>query len=64
MFLQLFPTRSALLNAGYNVSSSHCEPAAVKTNAPFDYIWDIMRLWVNPSVADSSHHSYKRTARQ
>ncbi|KAG0943063.1 hypothetical protein G6F32_007820 [Rhizopus arrhizus] len=43
---------SAILNAGYNVSSSHCGRQTVKTNAPASVMWDIMRAWVkkNPVV--------------
>ncbi|EFA86311.1 Probable N2,N2-dimethylguanosine tRNA methyltransferase [Heterostelium album PN500] len=36
--------RSALLNAGYKVSSSHVQ-AVIKTNAPFDFMWDIWRTY-------------------
>ncbi|XP_052805195.1 tRNA (guanine(26)-N(2))-dimethyltransferase-like isoform X1 [Mya arenaria] len=39
--------RSALLNAGYEVSYSHACKNSVKTNAPNSMIWDIMRAWVN-----------------
>ncbi|VDM96716.1 unnamed protein product [Thelazia callipaeda] len=35
--------RSALLNAGYRCSISHCNPKAIKTNAPLSFIWDIVR---------------------
>jgi tRNA (guanine26-N2/guanine27-N2)-dimethyltransferase len=43
---------SAILNAGYKVSSSHCQPQSVKTDAPASVIWDIFRAWVkkNPVV--------------
>ncbi|GAB5592984.1 RNA methyltransferase tRNA(m5U54)methyltransferase [Umbelopsis nana] len=43
---------SAILNAGYKFSSSHCSPEAVKTNAPAHVMWDIMKGWVktNPVV--------------
>ncbi|WVQ82169.1 N2,N2-dimethylguanosine tRNA methyltransferase [Cryptococcus sp. DSM 104549] len=34
---------SALLNAGYKISRSHCAPGAVKTDAPRSFIYDIMR---------------------
>lgn len=34
---------SALLNAGYKISRSHCSPGAVKTDAPRSFIYDIMR---------------------
>ncbi|CAM9249887.1 unnamed protein product [Phaeothamnion confervicola] len=37
---------AALVNAGYRVSSQHREPTAIKTNAPDDVVWDIMRCWV------------------
>lgn len=38
--------RSAVLNAGYRISGSHVNPLAMKTDAPMDVIWDIMRCWV------------------
>ncbi|ORY41694.1 TRM-domain-containing protein [Rhizoclosmatium globosum] len=37
---------SALVNAGYKVSSSHCMPTSFKTDAPNSVIWDILRCWV------------------
>nr|XP_009420724.1 PREDICTED: probable tRNA (guanine(26)-N(2))-dimethyltransferase 1 [Musa acuminata subsp. malaccensis] len=38
--------RSAVLNAGYRISGSHVNPLGLKTDAPMDVIWDIMRCWV------------------
>ncbi|CAD6252044.1 unnamed protein product [Miscanthus lutarioriparius] len=38
--------QSAIRNAGYQVSGSHVDPLALKTNAPMSVIWDIMRCWV------------------
>ncbi|XP_068656269.1 tRNA (guanine(26)-N(2))-dimethyltransferase 1-like [Aristolochia californica] len=38
--------RSAVLNAGYRISGSHVNPLAMKTDAPMEVIWDIMRCWV------------------
>uniref|UniRef100_A0A1I8G2D3 tRNA (guanine(26)-N(2))-dimethyltransferase n=1 Tax=Macrostomum lignano TaxID=282301 RepID=A0A1I8G2D3_9PLAT len=35
--------RSALLNAGYRVSISHCEGNAIKTDAPASFLWDMVR---------------------
>ncbi|XP_014671033.1 PREDICTED: tRNA (guanine(26)-N(2))-dimethyltransferase-like [Priapulus caudatus] len=35
--------RSALLHAGFRVSGSHCNRGAIKTDAPSDAIWDIIR---------------------
>jgi tRNA (guanine26-N2/guanine27-N2)-dimethyltransferase len=37
---------SALLNAGYRVSNTHCKSNSIKTDAPNEVIWDIMRAWV------------------
>ncbi|KAJ8648921.1 hypothetical protein MRB53_001944 [Persea americana] len=38
--------RSAVINAGYRISGSHVSPLGMKTDAPMDVIWDIMRCWV------------------
>eukprot|EP00250_Pteridium_aquilinum_P020998 c25007_g2_i1 orf=528-2297(-) len=38
--------RYAVVNAGFSISSSHALPLGLKTNAPMDVIWDIMRCWV------------------
>ncbi|KAM0851319.1 hypothetical protein ACQ4PT_052491 [Festuca glaucescens] len=38
--------RSAVLNAGYRISSTHVNPLGLKSDAPWDVIWDIMRCWV------------------
>ena len=35
--------RSALLNAGYRVSLSHCHPLSVKTDAPPSVMWDLFQ---------------------
>jgi tRNA (guanine26-N2/guanine27-N2)-dimethyltransferase len=37
--------RSAIINAGYKVSGVHCNQLAVKTNAPSNVLWDIMKCW-------------------
>jgi tRNA (guanine26-N2/guanine27-N2)-dimethyltransferase len=39
--------RSAFLNAGYRCSSSHCNPKALKTDAPVEFIWDVIRTLVS-----------------
>ena len=36
---------AAIRNAGYQVSAYHKEPNAIKTDAPPEVIWDIMREW-------------------
>ncbi|KAH7944052.1 hypothetical protein HPB52_015014 [Rhipicephalus sanguineus] len=43
--------RSALLNAGHRVSLSHACKNSIKTDAPMDFVWDIIRTWKlqNPS---------------
>lgn len=38
--------RTVLLARGYQVSQSHTDPMALKTNAPPELVWDILRLWV------------------
>lgn len=37
---------SALLNAGYEVSGSHTGPRCIKTAAPAQFMWDVMRAWI------------------
>ena len=37
--------RSALLNAGYKVTFSHANKVSIKTDAPNEVIWDIVRAW-------------------
>mmetsp|Transcript_20210 Transcript_20210/g.49575 ORF Transcript_20210/g.49575 Transcript_20210/m.49575 type:complete len:558 (-) Transcript_20210:50-1723(-) len=37
--------KAAITNAGFQVSGYHKEPQALKTDAPNDVIWDIMRAW-------------------
>uniref|UniRef100_A0A915M5Y1 tRNA (guanine(26)-N(2))-dimethyltransferase n=1 Tax=Meloidogyne javanica TaxID=6303 RepID=A0A915M5Y1_MELJA len=41
--------RSALLNAGFKCSGSHCGPQALKTDAPTEFLWDICREWAKKS---------------
>lgn len=36
---------AAFKNLGYEVSQSHANPLALKTNAPTSVIWDILRHW-------------------
>lgn len=38
--------RSALLNANYKVSYSHCNQNSIKTDAPTEVIWNILREWI------------------
>lgn len=45
--LEVITRSSAILNAGYKVSTSHCGPGTVKTNAPSHVVWDVFRTWVS-----------------
>lgn len=49
--------RSAILNAGYRVSLSHACKNALKTDAPNDFIWRMMRAWekLHPVNKDKLH---------
>nr|ABD96937.1 hypothetical protein [Tarenaya spinosa] len=38
--------RSAVINAKYRISGTHVNPLGLKTDAPMEVIWDIMRCWV------------------
>lgn len=38
--------KAALINAGYRVSHFHKDPDALKTNAPPNVLWDVLRCWV------------------
>eukprot|EP01050_Picozoa_sp_SAG11_P009834 SAG11_NODE_954_length_6397_cov_11.146237_2_plen_131_part_00 len=47
--------RSAILNGGYRISQSHTNPLAIKTDAPQQFVWDVMKCWVQ--VRDSLLHA-------
>ncbi|XP_010257973.1 PREDICTED: probable tRNA (guanine(26)-N(2))-dimethyltransferase 2 [Nelumbo nucifera] len=51
--------RSAVINAGYRISGTHVNPLGLKSDAPMDVIWDIMRCWVknHPVKAQSPDQS-------
>ncbi len=42
---KLLDFRSAILNAGYRVSLSHANKLAIKTDAPTEFIFDMMHAW-------------------
>ncbi|XP_010463634.1 PREDICTED: probable tRNA (guanine(26)-N(2))-dimethyltransferase 2 [Camelina sativa] len=50
--------RSAVINANYRISGTHVNPLGMKTDAPMEIIWDIMRCWVknHPIKAQSPEH--------
>jgi tRNA (guanine26-N2/guanine27-N2)-dimethyltransferase len=37
--------RGALRHLGYHVTRSHCKPGSIKTNAPWEVVWEVMREW-------------------
>ncbi|KAJ4973032.1 hypothetical protein NE237_006206 [Protea cynaroides] len=51
--------RSAVINAGYRISGTHVNPLGLKSDAPMDVIWDIMRCWIkiHPVKAQSPDQS-------
>ncbi|KAJ4961913.1 hypothetical protein NE237_021823 [Protea cynaroides] len=51
--------RSAVINGGYRISGTHVNPLGLKSDAPMDFIWDIMRCWVknHPVKAQSPDQS-------
>ncbi|KAH6584004.1 hypothetical protein BASA61_007766 [Batrachochytrium salamandrivorans] len=54
---------SAIIHAGFEVSQSHAARAAIKTTAPANIIWDIMRCWCKqhpPSEKNMSPNSPAR----
>jgi tRNA (guanine26-N2/guanine27-N2)-dimethyltransferase len=42
---------AGIANAGYEVSGYHKAPDAIKTNAPSNVVWDVLRAWIlkNPT---------------
>lgn len=38
--------RGALRHAGYRVTRSHAKGGSIKTDAPWDFVWEMMREWV------------------
>ena len=45
--------RSALVNAGFRVSSTHANPLGVKTDAPPHVVWDVMRCWARSQLGEA-----------
>jgi len=45
IYLTFFIYRSAILNLGYEVSLSHTAPNTLKTTAPNNVLWDILKTW-------------------
>ena len=49
--------RSAIMRCGYDVSGSHAAKLAIKTNAPNNVVWDIMRTWVKIYPLKKEHEN-------
>lgn len=46
--------RSAYLNSGHKVSLSHCNPRAIKSDAPIEFFWKVFAKWITESAIDNS----------
>ena len=44
--MSIFLIRSALLNANFQISLTHCQANCIKTTAPPKFVYDIMREWI------------------
>lgn len=56
--------KSAILNAGYKVSGSHCNPRALKTDAPTRFLWDICRFAAKEANVLAERHDEKAPGRK
>ncbi|KAJ3319067.1 RNA methyltransferase tRNA(m5U54)methyltransferase [Blyttiomyces sp. JEL0837] len=54
---------SSILNAGYKVSLSHCATQSIKTTAPPEVLWDIMRGWVKKHPVNPKNLGEKTVAK-
>ena len=55
--LEMIPSlkmRSAILHEGYRVSLSHACKNSLKTDAPIELLWDILRYWAKSHPVSSS----------
>lgn len=44
---------AAIVNAGFEVSQSHCNANAIKTNAPSGLLYDILKTWIKQTTPGS-----------
>ncbi|CRG88719.1 tRNA (guanine-N2-)-methyltransferase [Talaromyces islandicus] len=47
--------RGALHGLGYRTTRSHTRPNSVRTDAPWDVIWEVMREWQRQRTGDKPH---------
>ncbi|KAL2912376.1 RNA methyltransferase tRNA(m5U54)methyltransferase [Polyrhizophydium stewartii] len=55
---------SAILHAGHKVSQSHAAQGSIKTDAPADVIWDILRCWCKQHPPSDKNMSPNSPARR
>ncbi|KAE9413858.1 hypothetical protein Angca_010106, partial [Angiostrongylus cantonensis] len=61
---KLIAVKSAILNAGFKVSGSHCNPRALKTDAPTSFLWDICRFVAKEANVLADRHDEKAPGRK
>ncbi|KAL9109969.1 MAG: hypothetical protein Q9227_005492 [Pyrenula ochraceoflavens] len=44
--------RGALRHLGYRVTRSHCKAMSIRTDAPFDVIWEVLREWARKKAPE------------
>ena len=54
--------RGALMHLGYRITRSHTKPGALRTNAPWSVLWEIMREWVRQKSPIKAESLKKGTA--
>ena len=54
--------RGALIGLGFRVTRSHTKPGSIRTDAPWDVIWEIMREWVRQKAPVKADAIKKGTA--
>lgn len=47
------PLRGALKHAGYWATRSHMKPGSIRTNAPWEFVWEMMREWLQQKAPSS-----------
>lgn len=52
--IPMLKMRSAILHEGYRVSISHACKNSLKTDAPIEVLWDILRFWAKSHPVNSS----------
>ncbi|KAJ9499711.1 RNA methyltransferase tRNA(m5U54)methyltransferase [Exophiala xenobiotica] len=54
--------RGAILSTGYRVTRSHCKPGSIKTNAPWNVLWEIFREFMRTKAPIKEGAVKERTA--